>query len=96
VIRQHARGATLAVFVLIFHTSFHRVLLAEERKDDGISKTNQTLAFHFREAKQKQRLPLSVPLSMYPRLYLDLEVAIVVGYPIEGGFTIDFFLCIFT
>jgi hypothetical protein len=27
---------------------------------------------------------------------LDLEVAIVEGYPIEGGFVIDFFLCIFT
>jgi hypothetical protein len=26
---------------------------------------------------------------------LDLEVAIVKGYPIEGGFAIDFFLCIF-
>jgi hypothetical protein len=27
---------------------------------------------------------------------IDLEVAIVEGYPIEGGFAIDFFLCIFT
>jgi hypothetical protein len=27
---------------------------------------------------------------------LDLEVAIVKGYPIEGGFAIDFFLCLFT
>jgi hypothetical protein len=27
---------------------------------------------------------------------LDWEVAIVKGYPIEGGFAIAFFLCIFT
>jgi hypothetical protein len=27
---------------------------------------------------------------------IDSEVAIVKGYPIEGGFAIAFFLCIFT